>query len=215
MNWKEAKEIMGENFIGPEDLGKISGKLKIPDPLQFNKGIPAISFDEDFLKKNNQDYLLILGLPEAADGEKLTLNKLRSILGTDPNLSEPCFYNQDWYLKEGFARDTIPDFKWHLISKRIQEDSRGKRPEDLLKDVGIESFPSAVLTAFVFFANYLLKEGEILWKNDFIWCQDTDHNGDRIYTGRYLDPDKVNKNGFNIHRHLAIRPCYGLAPQIK
>lgn len=214
MNWKEAKEIMGENFIGPEDLGKIIGKFKIPDPFQFKKEIPEIPFVEDSLKKNNQDYFLVLGLPEAADGEKLTLNKLRSIFGTDPKMSEPCFYNQDWYLKEDFAKDVNLDFRWYLISKRVQENSRSKRPEDLLRDVRVEAFPSAVLTAFVFFANYLLKEGEILWKNDFIWCQDVDHNGDRIYTGRYSDPDKVNKNGFNVHRHLAIRPCYGLAPQI-
>ena len=54
----------------------------------------------------------------------------------------------------------------------------------------------------------------MLWRHDFIWCDDSDHNGDRIYTGRYIDPNGINKNGFNIHRHLSIRPCYGAAPVI-
>ncbi|MBI4101482.1 MAG: hypothetical protein HY443_00765 [Candidatus Nealsonbacteria bacterium] len=213
MTYQEAKKIMAENLIGPEEIREISGKLGVPDPFQFRKEIPEIPFKEDFLKKNSRDYLLVLGLPEAADGEALTLNKLRSIFGVDPRQSEPCFYNQDWYLKEEFAKDKVLGFEWYLIARRVRDDSRGKSPEDLLVE-NSESFPSALLTAFAFFANYLRK-GEILWENDFIWCQDQDHNGDRIYTGRYLDPDKVNKNGFNIHRHLAIRPCYGLAPQIR
>ena len=27
--------------------------------------------------------------------------------------------------------------------------------------------------------------------------------------GKYHDVDGVNKNGFSIHRHLSLRPCYG------
>ena len=50
---------------------------------------------------------------------------------------------------------------------------------------------------------------EYLWWHDFVWCSDVDHNGDRIYVGKYHDIDGVNKNGFSIHRHLALRPCYG------
>lgn len=48
----------------------------------------------------------------------------------------------------------------------------------------------------------------MLWKHDFVWCSDMDHNGDRIYVGKYHDISGVNKNGFSIHRHLALRECY-------
>jgi hypothetical protein len=68
-------------------------------------------------------------------------------------------------------------------------------------------FPSAILCVYAFFA-YYCSYGEMLWHNDFVWCLDTDHNGDRIYVGKYHDVDGVNKNGFSIHRHLSLRSCY-------
>ena len=76
-----------------------------------------------------------------------------------------------------------------------------------------EKFPSAILTSFVFFSYYLLSR-ELLWKNDFTWCSDLDNNGDQIYTGRYIDPKGINKNGFNIHRHLSIRSYHGATTEI-
>lgn len=211
MDLAKIKKIMGKNFIGPEELKKISSKFR----FKFKNPIPKIPFNLDYLKKISKDYILILGIPKDKKGQKLTINRMREIFGTDPAKSEPCFYNQDWYLKEKFAKDTTLDFNWYLIKKRVDEKSRGKNPELLFKALkSKENFPSAILTAFTFFAYYLLNKGEILWKNDFIWCSDKDSNGDRIYTGRYLDPKKINKNGFNIHRYLSIRPCYGIAPQI-
>lgn len=215
MDLKQAKRIMGKNFIGPEELGEIKSRFKILDPFKFKRSIPDISFDLNYLKKIHQDYILILGIPKDRNNEKLTINKMRSIFGWNPQKSEPCFYNQDWYLKEKFAKDVTLDFKWYLIKKSVNKNSRGKNPEDIPKLFKTkETFPTAVLTAFVFFSYYLLTNGEILWKHDLIWSSDKDNNGDRIYTGRYIDPKKVNKNGFNIHRHLSIRSCYGFVPQI-
>ena len=206
---------MGKNFIGPEELQKISSKLNLIDPLKSKKQIPKLPMSLDFLKQHRKDYILILGIPTNKNGEKLTINKVRSIFGWDPKKSEPCFYNQDWYLKERFAKDNTLDFKWYLIKKTVNKDSRGENPEDISKSLNNkEDFPSAILTVFTFFSYYLLTNGEILWKHNFIWCSDKDKNGDRIYVGRYIDPEKINKNGFNIHRHLSIRSCYGVAPTI-
>lgn len=61
--------------------------------------------------------------------------------------------------------------------------------------------------------NYLLKviifsHDQYLLYHDFVWCVDVDHNGDRIYVGKYHDIDGINKNVFSIHRHLALRQCY-------
>ena len=70
------------------------------------------------------------------------------------------------------------------------------------------NFPTAILCVYTFFAYYYARK-ELLWHHDFVWCSDTDHNGDRIYVGKYHDVDEVNKNGFSIHRHLALRNCYG------
>lgn len=215
MDIPQAKKIMGSNFIGPEELEKIASKLNIINLKKIKHKVPQIHFSEQVLKEVCKDCILILGIPTAQDGEKLTLNKLRSHLGYDPKKSEPCFYNQDWYLKERFAEDETLDFKWYLIKKSVDEKSRGKHPKDIIKDLGSkEKLPSAVLTAFVFFAYYFLY-GEILWKHDFVWCCDRDTNNDQIYTGYYIDPERINKNGFNIHRYLTIRPCFGVAIECK
>ena len=98
------------------------------------------------------------------------------------------------------------DGAWHLIRKDVMESSRAVQPADLLK-TGC-SFPPAVLCAWVFFAWYFARN-RFLWWHDFVWCSDTDHNGDRVYVGKYHDIDGVNKNGFSVHRHLALRSCYG------
>lgn len=208
---EKAKKIMGENFIGPEELLKISKSFQILIP---KKNIPAIPFGENCLKNNGERCILVLGLPKDKQGKFLTINRMREIFGLDPKKSEPCFYNQDWYLKEKFAKAEVLKFKWYLVKKEIDKKTRGKDPEEIDKKFKKrENFPSAVLLAYIFFAYYLCNN-KILWKNDFLWCKDKDSNGDRIYVGRYEDSKKVNKKGFNIHRHLSVRPCYGFVSEI-
>ncbi|MDP3900346.1 MAG: hypothetical protein Q8Q23_04670 [bacterium] len=215
MDLLQAKKIMGKNLIGPDELGLISSQLGIKDPSKVKTRIPKINFSETQLKKSRKDYILILGVPKNKKGQWLTLNILRSHFGLDPKKSEPCFYNQDWYLKEKFAAKTHLEFQWYLVRKKVITQTRGKDPQAIQKSLNSnESLPSAILSIFTFFAYYFHTKGEILWKYDFIWCLDKDKNGDRIYTGRYEDPKKINKNGFNIHRHLSIRPCYGAVTQV-
>lgn len=194
---------MGKNFIGPEELHFIKKRLNTPIP----SSLPLIPFSETFLREISRDSILLLGLP-------VNIMQLRSIFGTNSK-KEPCFYNQDWYINNSFANSITLKNQWYLIKKIINNESRGKTPEIIEKSLKKhEQLPSAILATFTFFAYYLLTGGEILWKHDFLWCSDRDSNGDQIYAGRYRDPRGINKNGFNIHRHLAIRPCYGLAPQI-
>jgi hypothetical protein len=145
----------------------------------------------------------------------ITLNHLREYFGTDP-AEEPCMYNQDWYLKEDFADKTATDGEWHVLRKQVKEEWRAKTPQDIEPELkSNEQLPTAVTAAFVFFAYWYSTGGKRLWEHDFVWCCDRDHNGDRIYVGRYEDPAGVNKNGFNIHRHLSLRPAYSAAPEIR
>ncbi len=194
-----AKEIMGDNFIGVDDLRKMKEmKLKIPAE------IPQIEFSIDILNEKKDNYLLVLGLNEFDNGEPVTIRNMIRVFGKNPEISEPCFYNQDWYEKEEFI-DVQLDSQWFLIKKEVFEDSRAIQPDVLQKKY---RFPSAVRCCYSFFSTWLCK-GTKLWYHDFVWCSDTDHNGDRIYVGKYHDVDGVNKNGFSIHRHLGLRDCYG------
>ena len=200
-----AKQLLGKNFLGPEELGALS--------FVAIKDAPRIPYSADILKIHASSHILIFAPRTDADSSPITLNYVRQKFGVDPEGSEPCMYNQDWYLKEDFAAKTSPDGKWHLIRKEVLENARANKPEDIEEKLKDEQFPTAITLTFTFFAWYLLK-GEVLWKHDFVWCSDRDHNNDRIYVGRYEDETGVNKNGFNIHRHLSLRPAYSAAPEI-
>ena len=194
-----AKTIMGSNFIGPEELCKIEAmKLSIPN------AVPKITYSRDILEQRAKDYILILGVSRFSDGTSVTIRSLQSRFGKDPEVIEPCFYNQDWYDHEEFIDVSMTD-GWFFIRKAVFEDSRAIQPQVLMKKY---VFPSAICCTYAFFTAWLAL-GIKLWYSEFVWCKDTDHNGDRIYVGKYHDVDGINRDGFSIHRHLALRPCYG------
>lgn len=196
----QGKELFGPNFIGWDELKPLFERMGLP---LSSIRVPDILYSSGDLKKCSKDYILLLGIPELG-GKKLSIAYFRECFGVNPDISEPCFYNQDWYMNEKFIHDTL-ELRWYLLKKSVVEDSRAVQPEDLLeKNI---HFPFAILCVYTFFAYYYARN-EMLWFHDFIWCNDTDHNGDRIYVGKYHDIDGVNKNGFSIHRHLALRLCY-------
>lgn len=198
-NIEFAKKKFGTNFIGVDEITMIAPKLGVQLPLI----IPEIPYSKAELNAHSKDSILILGLENMANGKALTLLSLRERFGISSEIHEPCFYNQDWYLNESFLNNAL-ESKWYLIKKNVFEESRAVQPTALENKYNL---PSAILCAYTFFA-YWFHSKDVLWKDDFIWCSDRDHNGDRIYVGKYVDIDGVNKNGFSIHRHLALRSCY-------
>ncbi|EGF56004.1 hypothetical protein [Bacteroides fluxus] len=203
---EQAKLLFGSNFIGSDELKPLFERMGF---LFSSIQMPEIQYSLDDLKKYSKDYILILGISEL-EGTKLSIANFRECFGMNSAISEPCFYNQDWYMNEEFIHDSL-QLRWYLLRKNVIESSRAVQPTELLKEH--INFPTAILCVYTFFAYYYAKK-EILWHHDFIWCNDTDHNGDRIYVGKYHDVDGVNKNGFSIHRHLALRKCYAAIKQI-
>lgn len=202
MEREQIRQLFGVNFIGKEELKPFFNALGFGEVEILEK--PIHYRDADLHKAASEGYILIYGVRNA-NGQNITLKFLREKFGVNPNESEPCLYNQDWYMKEDFVNLTLDD-RWYLLKKNVFEESRAVMPADLTQRGLI--FPSAILCGYTFFAYYYVRN-EYLWWHDFVWCCDTDHNGDRIYVGKYHDIDGVNKNGFSIHRHLALRPCYG------
>lgn len=196
---EEAMKIMGKNFIGKGELETINTIL----PLNVPKILPEINYSIEFLEKINEEYILLYGASHTSSKIPVNLLYLREIFGVN-FMSEPCFYNQDWYMKEVFMKETLKN-KWYLLRKEVFEDSRAVLPSSLSSKY---SFPSAILCAFAFFVFWLCRQ-EVLWRSDFVWCSDLDHNGDRIYVGKYNDMEQMNNNGFSIHRFLTLKKCYG------
>jgi hypothetical protein len=195
-----AKSLFLENFIGPEELRKISKNSGIKVPQLF----PEIPFSKIQLESCQNDYLLILGSDKMNNDTKLSLNSLRKFYGMEPEQREPCFYNQDWYLNETFINQSLEN-KWYLVQKNIINNTRSQLPYNLTIEI---KMPSAILCAYAFFSNWYCS-GNYLWPNDYVWCDNLDNHGDRIYVGRYFDLSKNSKNGFSIHRHLSIKQNYG------
>lgn len=192
------KQLFGRNFIGPDEVKPLLERIGQGEII-----IPELNYSFEELEQSAKDYLLVMGLPSVG-AKPLTIRTLREVFGVDPDASEPCFYNQDWYMHEDFI-DRQMESRWYLLRKEVIETSRAVMPEQLM---AVDyTFPTAILCAYAFFAYWFCYD-EKLWYHDFVWCSDTDHNGDRIYVGKYHDVDGVNKNGFSVHRHLALRNCY-------
>ena len=198
---EDAKKIFGKGLIGPDELLRFSKQMGIK---ASSKKIPIIPYSPSELRKYSKDYLLVLGASTMSSGDPLSLLSLRAHFGVDPDVYEPCFYNQDWYLKENFMTDSLTD-EWYMVRKYVFQNTRAQDPEQISSELKL---PSAVLCAYAFFINFF-STSEYLWEHDFVWCIDKDHNGDRIYVGKYNDLTGLNKNGFSMHRHLALREWYG------
>jgi hypothetical protein len=204
--YSQLKDLFGKAFLGPEEIEKVSGRLQLAASIPG--GVPEIPFEMPFLKERRDTHYLFLGIPIHSDGSPLTILSLRSIFGLDPTVSEPCFYNQDWYLKEKFAAQSFRP-GWYLFSRSLLESTRSKPVNEILAQPEVNGkLPSAVLCSYFFFLSYLVY-GQPVIKHDYIWNSDLDANGDRIYVGKYIDPLGINKNGWEIHRHLSIKRNYG------
>ena len=204
MNTKELRtlqELFGSNFIGPEQVNILLEAMGWPKITDGD--IPEMNYSKDVLESKASDYLLVMGYSGRADAP-LNIIQFRDRFGVDPEKSEPCLYNQDWYLSEDFVKRKL-EKRWYLIKREVIEESRAVMPAELLEKKMV--FPTAIACVYSFFA-YYFAYGRYLWYHDFVWCSDVDHNGDCIYVGKYHDIDGVNKNGFSIHRHLSLRPCY-------
>ncbi len=202
----EARALFGSAFLGSDELSRVARVFTLGHVVA-----PAISFEEETLHACSASHLLLFAPPVHADGSPVTIKSLRNLFGVDPEVSQPCFYNQDWYLLEEFAGAPL-DARWHLLAKEVMVSARGQDPEAIRSALRADQvFPTAAVCAFAFLAYWFVSGGCRLWSHDFLWCRDFDHQGDRIYVGRYEDPAGVNKPGFNIHRHLSLRSVHSAA----
>lgn len=195
----EAYNVMNNNIIGPNEI-KNNCKEFLNVNL-FDEEIPEIPYTFETLLKYKDSHLLVLVNPYTNSSSLVTIKFLRDYFGCSADLNEPCFYNQDWYEREYFFTEESLKFEWVLININLDNKNRGNVPK-------INSqLPTALLCSYVFFITYLCRK-TIIWRNDYVWCNNFDNLGDQIYVGRYIDSSGFSNNGFSIHRHLSIKNNY-------
>lgn len=168
-NQKRAKEIMGENYLGPEDAMKHFGVSFTDKELVQLREIP---FTEAELEACKKTHILFAGYP-------LSILDIR-------NKAKHLFYNQGWYDNQAFAKNEKVNLQWYLIRKDEVPSSTSKtwqQQQSLLTDN--ETTPRASEVIYMVML-YCLVIGKRLFGNMYVRCSDLGSGGRRVYVG-YFD----------------------------
>jgi len=125
-----AKEVMGEEFFGFQEVKKAFG-------IEINpEGIPEIPFSREELEKAKElNQFLVLRVNMASDGKPLTLRKINEILKGKVSDGSKLLYADDgtgkiksdsWYKDEDFPKTDKPKLAWALVSKEVIPNSTNK-----------------------------------------------------------------------------------------
>ncbi|OGM96483.1 MAG: hypothetical protein A3B86_00285 [Candidatus Yanofskybacteria bacterium RIFCSPHIGHO2_02_FULL_38_22b] len=121
---EQAKEILGEDVLGPEAVEMTFGFSP--------ENIPPIPFSAEELERAKElKQFLELRVDRTADGKPLDMNKMHELLQPEFTANNNGkilnSYGQDnsWYKNEDFLKD-VPRASWVLVSKDVIPNSLGK-----------------------------------------------------------------------------------------
>lgn len=143
VEFQEAKEIFGKDFLGPEAAEATFGVELAQDELEQIETIP---FTREELEQAKQlGMMLVLRVPRIGKektAKPFSINTVRQAFKAGDKLGDPkkkksrVFYDQDWYDKESFATQLTPSLGWGLVMKEVLQESRSKNwdeQEEVLK----------------------------------------------------------------------------------
>jgi hypothetical protein len=169
---KLAREIMGKNFFGIEEVIKHFGVNATKQQLAALAEVP---FSEEVLKSCKDTHVLVAMFP-------LSILDIRGIAKKQSDRT--LFYSQDWYDKQAFAKDK-GEVGWQLVRKEPIANSTSKTWNDqqalLSKD---EETPTARIVVYTMVGHFLAT-GERLFEKIYVRCVDLDSDGDRVLVGDF------------------------------
>lgn len=118
---EEARDILGDDFFGPEALVKIGVTVAKSE-------IPGIQFTAAELERAKElDQFLILRRANFNDGEPLTMQRLERYMQmtVDAKRKGKILYN-DWFKGEDFFKNATPRPGWALVSKQVMPGTQSK-----------------------------------------------------------------------------------------
>jgi len=146
IEFNEAREIFGKDFLGPEAVKTTFGVELMPEELQEVENIP---FTREELEQAKQlGMMLVLRIPKLGEGKTerpLTIDSARELFAKGDTLGDPkkkkqkVFYGkkgESWYDNEKFATQDTPKLGWGLVMKSVLPESLSKnwdQQEEILK----------------------------------------------------------------------------------
>ena len=125
----EAREIMGANFFGPEEI-KMALELEFPDK------IPEIYFSKEIIEKLKDTHQLILygGKLEGGISHNAGKTYVREVSGQNFDArfqnkkkdGTKLLHDVDWYKNEEFFTKDSSELQWKIVSKDLIPNSTNK-----------------------------------------------------------------------------------------
>lgn len=139
LDFSEAKEIFGKDFLGPEAIEKTFGINLSYEELKQVEQIPFTLEDLEQAKKLGM--MLVLRVSHDKENKPLTINQIRIIFAGEDKLGDPSkkksklIFSQHgdsscWYKDEVFANSAVANFGWGLVKKEVLPESLGKNWDD-------------------------------------------------------------------------------------
>lgn len=127
---QEARELLGADFLGPEEVKKAFG-LEIEET-----DLPELPYtSEDLEKAKERGEMLVLRVNFDHEGNPLTMERMQTLL--QPSFTKEgkgqVLLNTDWYKNEPFFTQDTPKLEWKLISKDVLPTSTSKNYIDQTK----------------------------------------------------------------------------------
>ena len=198
VSYEKIKDIMGENFFGPEEWANIFPELSISDtPLLPSKIEQIVNEDDPFEsgEKVADTHVLFL-LPKQAGREDITIMRWKKGLISNNNSSHPdgkfwaIDYNEkaNWFDNESFA-NTSSKTEWVLMLKSTLPNTESKNYDE--QDGELAKYPNyttgkinEVTTGTIL---HYLNTGESLFTKESGWCKDIISHGHHVYISNLSD----------------------------
>ena len=144
----------------------------------------------------------IFAFPTPMENTSLTINNVKSCVGSDPR-HQPCIFDHPWYENEEFVRTRCPA-GWHLLMMDVLPTSI-QQPADYLRSSASEGLelPNSIEVVLMLFLHYV-GTGEQLLLKKHTWCADT------ASLGRHVTVGAFGRNGVFLSGHPSNFASQGL-----
>jgi hypothetical protein len=173
--WLRAREIMGKNFLGVEE---VMTHYKVMPTVEQLDALAEIPFSETELEECKDTHLLVAGFP-------MTILDVRA---KAPSKKPKTFYSYKdaWYNTQAFATDEKVGLRWYLIRKTAVDSSFSKLFDNQKRLLGPKDEVPRACELVYAVVLYFMATGERLFSNTYVRTITLDADGYRVNVGYFV-----------------------------